>query len=65
MDLQNFVGYGSQTLSYLTFADASAWREAGAVPAQVPINASGIARALNWLQQRLVDHFGVAANSHL
>ncbi len=64
MDLQNFVGFGSQTLSYLTFGPT--FPPGGTqVPylLTVPVNASGIAQGVELAyQQAIGDHFGVAGN---
>jgi len=64
MDLQNFVGYGSQTLSYLTFGPTLP-PGGTQVPylLTVPVNASGIAQGVELAyQQAIGDHFGVNAN---
>jgi iron complex outermembrane receptor protein len=64
MDLQNFVGYGSQNISYTTFG--SQFPIGGQlVPYQltVPVNASGRAQGMEFAyQQALGEHFGVDAN---
>jgi iron complex outermembrane receptor protein len=64
MDLQNFVGYGSQTLSYLTFGPT--FPPGGTqVPylLTVPVNASGLVQGVELAyQQAFGDHFGVAGN---
>ena len=67
MDLLNYVGYGTQTLSYLTFGSA-----ASGIPPQgaqvpyvltVPINAEGRVQGIELsYQQALGDHFGLAGN---
>ncbi len=64
MDLQNFVGYGSQTLSYLTYGPLLP-PGGSQVPylLTVPVNATGIAQGVELAyQQAIGDHFGVAAN---
>ena len=64
MDLQNFVGFGSQTLNYTTFGPP--FPPGGQVVPYlltVPVNASGRAQGIETAyQQALGDHFGVAAN---
>ena len=67
MDLLNYVGYGTQTISYLTFGSA-----ASGIPPQgaqvpyvltVPINAEGRVQGVELsYQQALGDHFGLAGN---
>ncbi len=63
MDLQNYVGFGSETKSYLTF---DVLHPNGAqVPylLTVPVNAQGRVQGLELAyQQALTDNFGVAAN---
>ncbi len=62
MDLQNFVGYGSQTLSYTTYNPPFSGQSV-AYLLTVPVNASGLAQGVELAyQQAIGDHFGVAAN---
>jgi iron complex outermembrane receptor protein len=64
MDLQNFVGYGSQTISYTTFGGI--YPPGGQVVPYlltVPVNASGLVQGVELAyQQSFGDHFGAAAN---
>lgn len=64
MDLQNFVGFGSQTLSYLTYGPP--FPPSGQIVPYlltVPVNASGRVQGMERAyQQALGDHFGVAGN---
>ncbi len=63
MDLQNYVTYGSQTLSYFTIDNLHP--QGAMVPYQlsVPVNATGRVQGLELAyQQALGENFGVAAN---
>jgi len=63
MDLKNYVGFGSQTISYLTFS--SQVPQGALVPYQltVPVNAQGRVQGFELAyQQAIAEHFGVAAN---
>ncbi|MDE2220149.1 MAG: TonB-dependent receptor, partial [Gammaproteobacteria bacterium] len=63
MDLQNYVGYGSDTKSYLTFS--SQVPQGALVPylLTVPVNAQGRVQGLELsYQQAINDNFGVQAN---
>ena len=63
MDLQNYVGFGSQTLSYFTID--SLHPQGAMVPYQltVPVNAQGRVQGLELgYQQALGQNFGIAAN---
>ena len=63
MDLRNYIGYGTDTKSYLTFS--SAVPQGAQVPylLTVPVNAQGRVRGAEFAyQQSLFDYFGVAAN---
>jgi iron complex outermembrane receptor protein len=63
MDLRNYVGFGSETKSYLTFS--SQVPQGAEVPylLTVPVNAKGRVQGAEFAyQQALGDYFGVAAN---
>jgi iron complex outermembrane receptor protein len=63
MDLENYVGFGSQTLNYFTID--SLHPQGAVVPYQltVPVNATGRVQGLEvGYQQALGKNFGVAAN---
>ncbi len=63
MDLQNYVGFGSETKSYLTFS--SQVPQGAMVPylLTVPVNAQGRVQGLELsYQQAINDNFGVQAN---
>jgi iron complex outermembrane receptor protein len=63
MDLDNYVGFGSQTKSYLTFS--SQFPQGANVPylLTVPVNAKGRVQGLELAyQQAIGDFFGVQAN---
>jgi len=64
MDLRNYVGYGSQVLSYKTFG--AGFPPGGRVVPYnltVPINTQGRAQGVELAyQQALTEHFGVEAN---
>ncbi len=63
MDLQNYVGFGSATKTYLTFS--SQVPQGAQVPylLTVPVNAKGRVQGVELAyQQALNDYFGIAAN---
>jgi iron complex outermembrane receptor protein len=63
MDLQNYVGFGSQTLSYFTID--SLHPQGAMVPYQltVPVNATGRVQGVEvGYQQAIGQNFGAAAN---
>jgi iron complex outermembrane recepter protein len=63
MDLNNYVGYGSETKSYITYS--SQFPNGQDVPylLTVPVNASGRVQGFEFTyQQALNDFFGVSAN---
>jgi iron complex outermembrane recepter protein len=63
MDLKNYVSFGSQTLSYLTFSSQTP--QGAMVPYQltVPVNAQGRVQGIELAyQQAITDYFGVSAN---
>jgi len=63
MDLRNYIGFGSDTKTYLTFS--SAVPQGANVPylLTVPVNAQGRVRGAEFAyQQALTDFFGVSAN---
>jgi iron complex outermembrane receptor protein len=63
MDLRNYIGFGSETKSYLTFS--SQVPNGAQVPylLTVPVNAKGRVQGLELAyQQALSEYFGVAAN---
>jgi iron complex outermembrane receptor protein len=66
MDLQNYVGFGSQTLSYLTFGPVPPYdRQGNQVPYNltVPVNTKGRVQGIELsYQQALADHFGLEGN---
>jgi iron complex outermembrane receptor protein len=65
MDLRNYVGFGSQTLSYTTYGPPFPAGTGGVVPylLTVPINTQGRAQGVEFTyQQALTEHFGVDLN---
>ncbi len=66
MDLRNYIGYGSETLTYRTFGAAPDYPPEGIdVPylLTVPINAKGRATGVELAyQQTFFDHWGIDAN---
>jgi len=66
MDLQNYVGFGSQTLSYLTYGPAPTYPPNGALVQYnltVPVNTKGRVQGIELTyQQALGDHFGLEGN---
>lgn len=63
MDLRNYVGFGSETKSYLTFS--SQVPQGAQVPylLTVPVNAKGRVKGAELAyQQALTEHFGINAN---
>lgn len=67
MDLRNYVGYGTQFLSYQTYGAATAGYPANGVPIlynlTVPINTQGRAQGIELTYtQAITDHFGAEAN---
>jgi iron complex outermembrane receptor protein len=63
MDLRNYVGYGSQTKSYLTYS--SQFPNGAQVPYNltVPVNAKGRVDGIELAyQQALTENFGIAGN---
>ncbi|MBV9697881.1 MAG: TonB-dependent receptor, partial [Gammaproteobacteria bacterium] len=63
MDLRNYVGYGTETLSYLTFANQLP-SGGVAVPylLTVPVNTQGRAQGVELTYQQAFGNFGVEAN---
>jgi iron complex outermembrane receptor protein len=66
MDLQNYIGFGSQTLSYLTFGPQPFYPPNGTQVAYnltVPVNTKGRVQGVELTyQQALGDHFGLEGN---
>jgi len=64
MDLQNYIGFGSQTLSYLTYGPPAPPQ--GALVQYnltVPVNTKGRVQGIEFVyQQALADHFGLEGN---
>ena len=64
MDLQNYIGFGSQTLSYLTYGPPAPPQ--GALVQYnltVPVNTKGRVQGIELVyQQALADHFGLEGN---
>jgi iron complex outermembrane receptor protein len=64
MDLQNYIGFGSQTLSYLTYGPPAPPQ--GALVQYnltVPVNTKGRVQGIELAyQQALADHFGLEGN---
>jgi iron complex outermembrane receptor protein len=63
MDLDNYVGFGTETKEYMTFS--SAFPQGAMVPylLTVPVNAEGRVQGVEFAyQQALHENFGVAAN---
>jgi len=66
MDLQNYVGFGSQTLSYLTYGPPPTYPPNGALVQYnltVPVNTKGRVQGIELTyQQALGDRFGLEGN---
>ncbi|TMI86638.1 MAG: TonB-dependent receptor [Bacillati bacterium ANGP1] len=66
MDLQNYVGFGSQILSYLTYGPAPTYPPNGALVQYnltVPVDTKGRVQGIELTyQQALGDHFGLEGN---
>jgi iron complex outermembrane receptor protein len=66
MDLQNYVGYGSQTLNYPTSGSAASGFPPGVVSVPylltVPINTTGRAQGIEVTYQQSFGNFGVNVN---
>jgi iron complex outermembrane receptor protein len=66
MDLKNYVGYGTQILTYNTFGPPGAGFPASGVPVDyqltVPINTKGRAQGVELTYQQAFGYFGIDAN---
>ncbi len=63
MDLQNYVSFGSQTLSYLTYSSQAPQGELVPYLLTVPVNATGRVKGVELAyQQAFSDNWGVLAN---
>jgi iron complex outermembrane receptor protein len=63
MDLQNYVGFGSETKTYLTFSSQAPQGENVPYLLTVPVNAKGRVQGAELAyQQALNEYFGVALN---
>ena len=63
MDLDNYVGFGSETKTYLTFSSQAPNGEEVPYLLTVPVNAKGRVQGAELAyQQALGEHFGVSAN---
>ncbi len=63
MDLQNYVSFGSQTLSYITYSSQAPQGELVPYLLSVPVNATGRVQGVELAyQQAINENFGVLAN---
>jgi iron complex outermembrane receptor protein len=63
MDLQNYVSFGSETLSYITYSSQAPQGELIPYLLSVPVNAKGRVQGVELAyQQAINDNFGVLAN---
>ncbi len=63
MDLQNYVSFGSQTLSYITYSSQAPQGELVPYLLTVPVNATGRVQGVELAyQQAINENFGVLAN---
>ncbi|HEX4598522.1 MAG TPA: TonB-dependent receptor [Burkholderiaceae bacterium] len=67
MDLKNYIGFGSQTVNYLTFGQQAAGFPVNGVPVPylltVPINTTGRAEGLEVAYQQAFGNFGIDLNA--